>query len=157
MASWMAALAACGGAPAMSQRPAAGAQARSGGAGHAGTIADDSLPSLDAVAALGATLAPGMRELARRESSVTAGQHAPEEAARAASRDLCARVAYAADGPVGARLEDGAGGALAEAPRSTSGALGEEGPVCVRHGELLRVVFDAGVSARVRWVTWVAP
>jgi hypothetical protein len=96
-----------------------------------------------------------MREAARGEEA--ARPAASREAVRAGAADTCARVAFVADAPVAARLEGGAGDVLAASPPATSGALAEKGPVCVRRGDVVRVVFEAPAGARVRWVAWASP
>src|SRR5208283_5360484 len=75
--------------------------------------------SYEDLAALGATLAPGMGEIARRSSSGDA-----VEMLRAAAGDACVRVAFAAEAPVVAKLVDGKGEALAMTGPALQGALG---------------------------------
>lgn len=103
----------------------------------------------DALAAQGSTLAPGMREAARRE-----GGSDPVMLVSAEGRDTCLRVAFSANAPVKARLVDAAGNELASLsePAST-GVLGARGPVCVRRGDLVKGVAE-GTGARVRWMAW---
>jgi hypothetical protein len=97
-------------------------------------------------------VAPGMRELARRESS---GERI--EIVRADRQDACVRVAFESTGPVVGKLVDGVGAVLATSHEATTrGVLGEHGPVCVRRGDSVSAIAE-GPSARVRWVAWVAP
>jgi hypothetical protein len=120
--------------------------------------APDPLPSLDAIAARGASVAPGMRAVGREEQKLASA--ARFDAVPKAERDVCARLLFVATAPVRARLEDGAGDVLAELARPAgSGLLGERGPVCTRRGDVIRVAFqpDPAVAARVRWVTWASP
>ncbi len=114
----------------------------------------DARPTLDALAQRGAPFARGMREIARRE---VAGAHTTTEIARADSRDACVRVAYAANAPVSARIEDDAGAVLAERAADAEGLLAARGPVCVRRGGALRVTFVGPASLEVRFVAWIAP
>jgi hypothetical protein len=108
--------------------------------------------AFDALASRGRAAAPGMREVARKETS---GERV--ELVRAEARDLCVRVAFESSAPVTAKLVDGAGNVLvASAAASTEGVLGERGPVCVRKGELVASVADGG-PAQIRWVAWAAP
>ena len=117
----------------------------------------DPLPSLDELAARGPSLAAGMREATRNESTVT---HALRfDAVNARGRDVCARVLFVSTAPVVAKVEDGEGVVLAEVTHAAqTGALGESGPVCVRRDGVIRVAFDAAArSAVVRWVAWASP
>jgi hypothetical protein len=118
--------------------------------------ADDALPSLATLAARGPLVAPGMREVAKGELSIHAGDRARADVAQAGTRDLCARLTFVATAPLSARLEDAAGNALAESAPAQTATLGARGPVCVRKGDVIRVTFDghASASARVRWVAW---
>jgi hypothetical protein len=121
------------------------------------TAASTALPpetaaAFDALANRGRAAAPGMHEVARKE---TAGERV--ELVRAEARDLCVRVAFESSAPVTAKLVDGVGNVLvASGPASTEGVLGERGPVCVRRGELVACVADGG-PAQIRWVAWAAP
>jgi hypothetical protein len=118
-------------------------------AASASAVAPDTLAAFDALAARGASLAPGMREVARKEGASDA-----VELVKAETRDTCVRVAFEASTPVAAKLVDRAGNVLAttDGP-ATDGALGAHGPVCVRKGDVVRGVADAG-GAAVRWVAW---
>ena len=114
-------------------------------------------PAFDALAARAAELAPGMREVARKE---TGGE--PVELVRATGADVCVRVAFEASTAVRARLLDEQGAELAATPApAAAGVLGERGPVCVRRGEAVKAVADAGdaggLTKPVRWMAWEAP
>jgi hypothetical protein len=115
----------------------------------------DATPGPDpfgAMEARGAAIAPGMRQVARRES---AGEKV--EIVRADQQDTCIRVAFEADVPVVAKLVDGAGHPVAmTGTAALQGLLGEKGPVCIRKGEAASVMVD-GPGAAVRWVAWAAP
>jgi hypothetical protein len=104
------------------------------------------------LAARGAVVAPGMREVTRAESRGGA-----VEVARAGGRDACVRVAFTASSPVVAKLMDGDGNVLAMSDAPTmDGVLGEHGPVCVRKGDAVTAVAE-GAGANVHWVAWVSP
>jgi len=124
-------------------------------AAHSGDAPPDA--AFDAIASRGATLAAGMREVARKESG---GESVV--VARADGRDLCVRVAYEANAPVVAKLLDASGAVLASGESAArEGVLGEHGPVCVRKGGVLSAVAGDDASAasprRVHWVAWAAP
>ncbi|HXN31309.1 MAG TPA: hypothetical protein VN894_05580 [Polyangiaceae bacterium] len=126
------------------------------GAGRAEAPASSgAAPSFAALAARGASVAPGMREVARIES---AGDRV--EIVRAEGGDACVRVAFEASSPVVARLLDSEGNVLAssDAP-AADGVLGQRGPVCVRRGDSVSAAAGgAGAAvASVRWVAWQAP
>jgi hypothetical protein len=113
--------------------------------------------SFAALAARGATIAPGMREVARMQS---AGDKV--EIARAEVRDACVRVAFKASSPVVAKLVDGEGNVLASSDiAATDGVLGQRGPVCVRRGDAVSAVAGGaegpGGVTNVRWVAWESP
>jgi len=144
-------LCACGAAvrepassPAPAPSPAVAASADPG--------APDTLTPFDAIAARGASLAPGMREAARKDGGADA-----VDLVKADTHDACVRVAFAASAPVTAKLVDHAGNVLAASDTAgTDGVLGVRGPVCIRKGDVVRAVADAA-GVRVRWVAWEAP
>jgi hypothetical protein len=106
----------------------------------------------DSIVMRGPSIAPGMREVARRDSF---GEKI--EIVRADQRDTCVRVAFEAATPVAAKLVDGTGTVLAmTSVAGADGLLGEKGPVCVRKGEALSVLVE-GPRVAVRWVAWAAP
>lgn len=126
--------------------------------GHAPALAPppvDATPGpnlFEPIEARGPSIAPGMRQVARRES---AGEKI--ELLRADQQDTCIRVAFAAAMPVVAKLVDGAGNAVATtAAAAAEGLLGEKGPICIRKGEAVSVMV-AGPGAAIRWVAWAAP
>ncbi len=110
--------------------------------------ADRGFASLEALAA---SLAPGMRQAAERES---AGERV--ELVRAGERDACVRVAFEAVAPAAVKLLDSAGTVLAEgrAP-AIEGTLGDRGPVCVRKGDSVSAVAEGG--GHIRWIAWASP
>jgi len=106
----------------------------------------------ESIEARGPSIAPGMHQVARQEST---GEKV--ELVRADQQDTCVRVAFEAAVPVLAKLVDGANRALATTgSAAVEGVLGEHGPVCIRKGEALSVAVD-GPGAPVRWVAWAAP
>lgn len=110
--------------------------------------------SYDTLAALGSSVAPGMREVARRPG---VGGGEPVELVRAETRDACLRVAFEADAPLVTKLVDENGQALAAiAVPSTHGVLAEQGPVCIRKGDVVRAIAE-GSGAHVRWMAWESP
>jgi hypothetical protein len=108
----------------------------------------------DVLASLGSSVAQGMHEVARKPG---VGGGEPVELVRAEARDACLRVAFEADAPLVAKLMDGNGQVLATiAVPTTRGVLAEEGPVCIRKGDVVRAVAE-GSGAHVRWMAWESP
>jgi len=108
--------------------------------------------SYDDLVALGPTLAPGMREIARKASADEA-----VELLHADSGDACLRVAFAAAAPIVAKLVDQGGEVLASVGPAADGALAERGPVCVRKGDVVRAIAEGAGRSHVRWLAWQAP
>jgi len=114
--------------------------------------ADKKAAIFDSIEAQAPLVAPGMRELIRRQS---AGERI--EILRADRQDSCVRVAFESTGPVVGKLIDGAGEVLATSREATTrGVLGEHGPVCIRRGDSISAVAE-GTPTRVRWVAWGSP
>jgi len=111
----------------------------------------DALPSLDALAARGATDAPLMRELLRVERA------APRSPDVLAPRDLCVRALFAASGPVRAWFADAGGATRGEVTTATSGAVPPRGPACARKGESLHLVIESDAPVLARAVLFAAP
>lgn len=112
------------------------------------TPADDALPSLDALAARGATDAPLMHELLRVERA------APRSADVRAERDLCLRATFAASSPVRAWFADAAGATSGDPAVGSSGIVPPRGPVCTKKGDVLHLVVEsAGAGAPAAEVT----
>jgi hypothetical protein len=135
--------------------PPAGAGAEAPAASASAATGDlrarSSSAELDALAARGAEVAPGMREIARRESTAERTEITHTEA-----HDACLRVAFAAPAPVAVKLVDERGGVLGAVDGAAQGVIGERGPVCVRSGDsVFAVVSPAG--ATVSFVAWAAP
>jgi hypothetical protein len=124
-------------------------------------VGADSTDEMDASAsfallvARGPLVAPGMREVAKVQSTGDKGEKV--EVARAQGRDACVRVAFEATSPVVAKLLDVGGNVLASsAAPTTDGVLGERGPVCVRNGDAVMATAE-GSGSSIRWVAWASP
>ncbi len=108
--------------------------------------------SYDDLVALAPTLAPGMREIARRASADEI-----VELLHADSGDACVRVAFSAPAPIVAKLVDQGGEVLATTGPAANGALAARGPVCVRRGDVVRAIAEGAGRSHVRWLAWQAP
>ena len=109
------------------------------------------VPSLDELAARGATDAPMMREVKRLEDVST-----PTEL-DAAAADTCFRAVVASSAPVKAWFIDATHAPRGEIAES-AGLVPPRGPVCAKKGETLRLVVhapNAGTTARA--VVWQSP
>jgi len=98
------------------------------------------------------SLAPGMREIVRRDIDI--GEPASISVPVSADADTCVRVAVRSQGAFFARLL-AKSGALGEGQN-----IGEKGPICVRKGDSLSVEIsaaDAGAPGRTRIVVWSSP
>ena len=149
-ATWLASLAACGGAAPVAVPPP-GRGVGSDGPVASGPPTVDALPTTSALAARGATDAPLMRELLRVE------QAAPRSADVRGERDLCVRVVFAASAPVKAWFADQTGAARGEVATATSGTVPPRGPACLKKGESLHLVVEAEGPVRARAVLFAAP
>jgi len=117
--------------------------------------AAETTAAFDALSARSGELAPGMREVTRKETGIEGA--AGVELVKAVGRDVCTRVAFQASEPVTVKLVDQGGTVLAASEGAiTEGALGAHGPVCIRKGDVVRGRAD-GAGARVRWLAWAAP
>lgn len=117
-----------------------------------GLAPGETVPSLDALAARGATEAPLMREVLR---AAEAAARPIELEAKAA--DTCFRAIVAANGPVRAWFED-----EKRAPRGDvtpgAGLVPPRGPACARKGERLKLVVESSSPGAIaRAVVWQAP
>ncbi len=130
--------------------PSEGDPGQRGSSGMAGF--GEQHPGYASLEALGASLAPGMRRAAERDSG---GERV--ELVRAEGKDTCVRVAFESAEPVLARLLGADGTVLSEArAAATAGTLGERGPVCVRKSDTVSATAE-GAAGRVRWIAWAAP
>ncbi|MBX3188729.1 MAG: hypothetical protein KF819_17055 [Labilithrix sp.] len=142
-------VAACGGAPA--RAPAPPATGAPGAVAREAPPAVDPVPSLDALAARGASEAPLMREIARAPSA------APRSAEVRAERDLCLRAAFASSRSVKIAFADGANVTRGDATVAAAGMVPPKGPACVTKGDALHLVVDAPPETVVRAVIFAAP
>ena len=149
-----AALASCGGPPGPAAPARAGDATRPPDA--RAEAAAPRLRSIESLAARGAELARGMREVDRAEIAVAAGT-VDRDIVRGAASDTCARVAFAATVPVHAAIVDAKDRVVAEIEPAHEGALGERGPVCARRGDAIRLRISADRPAQVRYVAWASP
>jgi hypothetical protein len=109
------------------------------------------VPSLDELAARGATDAPLMREVKRLDDVSK-----PTEL-EAGAADACFRAVVAASAPVKAWFIDATNAPRGEIAES-AGLVPPRGPVCAKKGETLRLVVlapTAGTTARA--VVWQSP
>jgi hypothetical protein len=114
------------------------------------------LPGLDDLAALGPSVAAGMREVARGEI-VAAGGAVERGVVQAGPADTCIRLALAAQPPIRAWLTDGRGDRLAEVNDATRTLLAPSGPVCARKGDTITVHVEAHAAYAARFVAWASP
>ena len=146
---------ACGAAVGRARAPGspAGRSAETAAVPSSGGGADDASPAaFDALASRAPSIAPGMREVARKEGAGLV------PLATADARVMCLRAAVAATAPVAATLVDAEGNVLAAASApEREGVLGERGPVCVRRGDSVKGAADGDAGVRVRWVAWASP
>jgi len=108
------------------------------------------LPTLDALALLASSLAPGMRELTRGESRLPATIRIERS-----SSDTCVRAVLAGSGSVIGAFKSG------DRTLDVTGAgaivhLGEGGPVCLMKDREARIEVQ-GDAASLRYVVWVSP
>jgi hypothetical protein len=107
-------------------------------------------PTQDALASLGPSQAPGLRELSRGESPLPASIPIPPS-----STDVCVRAVLASSGPVtAALLGEGRVLAMSEAGRVTW--LDVRGPICLKKGTEAHIEVQGGAGV-VRYVLWMGP
>lgn len=116
--------------------------------------AADGLPTLDTLAQEGSALAPGMSEIGRAD--LRGDKEAVQEVLAADRTDACVRVTFATTVPAKAMLVDRAGHVVAEVASATIGALGPQGPVCIRKGDRLELRLAADGPLSARYVAWTA-
>lgn len=141
-------LAACGGRPTEPPKPPTPAPSTGRTPPGATPPASDPLPSLDALAARGPTVAPLMREALRAPDAKAKPEVKPD-------RDTCLRAAIAATGPVKAFFADAKGAARGDAFEGTDGTVPPSGPACVKRGDVVRLVVEGEAAARA--VVFAAP
>jgi hypothetical protein len=108
-------------------------------------------PSVEALALLLPSVAPGMREIERGESPLPASIALPPRDA-----DVCFRAVFAASSAVVAGLVDEAGRLLAISQAGKQTLLNAEGPVCLRKDHHARLEVQ-GAKGPVRYVLWATP
>lgn len=145
------AMAACARSPAAPGAPppppSASPAVSDGGDGPDATSAARA-PSLDDLAARGATELPSMREISRATDATT------PTVVTAGASDGCFRASLGASAPVRAWFEDASGDARGEALSAAAGLVPPRGPVCARRGETLRLVIDAVPGTTARAIVW---
>jgi hypothetical protein len=119
-------------------------------------VGAEGLPSLEALAARGPSVAPGMREAARGEI-VTASGAAERSLVRADLADACVRVTLVAQPAVHAWLTDTRGDRLTDVNDATSALLAPLGPVCIRKGDAVTLHVEAQAPHAARFVAWTSP
>lgn len=139
----------CGRRPAeLAKTPPAGAPSAPASSAATRPTIIDSLPSLDALAARGPTVAPLMREALRAADAKTKPEVKPD-------RDTCVRAAIAATKPVKAFFADAKGAPRGDAFDGTEGVVPPNGPACVKRGDVVRLIVEGDASARA--VVFAAP
>jgi hypothetical protein len=130
--------------PAPAQPPPAATEAVLVDAGAPG-------PTVDDLALLASSLAPGMREVDRGERSLPAS--IPLTPAKG---DSCVRVVLGAPGAVVGALVTDTGRTLDLSRAGKTTTLGDKGPVCLMKDQAAHVEVQ-GPAGPVRYVVWVAP
>lgn len=130
-------------------RPVASGAA-SADAGATEPAGSDGMPSLDALAATGPTVAPLMREVLRVERA------SPRSPDIRADRDLCLRAVLAAPRAARAWFADESGAVRGEIASGSSGTVPPRGPVCAKKGEALHLVVET-TEPGARAVIFAAP
>ncbi len=98
-------------------------------------------------------VAPGMREIARREIDLASNKDSTL-ALDAFTTDTCLRAFFDADAPTEITLNGSNAMTLATAD-AAQGAIGAAGPVCFRKGDVATFRFNG--QSRLRIVVWVSP
>jgi hypothetical protein len=112
---------------------------------------EEDAPSVESLALLLPSLAPGMREVARGESPLPASIALPPREA-----DVCFRAVFAATSAVVAALVDDAGRLLDVSQAGKQTLLNADGPVCLRRDHHARLEVQ-GAKGPVRYVLWMTP
>jgi hypothetical protein len=108
-------------------------------------------PKIDVLAGKHDKIAPGTREIEKREIDL-AKDH--ELALAAFEADTCVRAAFDADAPTAITLVNAHGTTLARAD-GEEGTLAAAGPVCFKKGDAATFRFEG--QSRVRLVIWASP
>jgi len=150
---------ACGaqGAPQHAPRTNAGDASRDASA-SASAIVDAAIEAgLDRMELLVARhdrVAPGTREIARKQIDLDASKRWDSLALDAFAADTCVRALFDADAPTAITLVDEKNMTLAQAD-AAQGAIGAAGPVCFRKGDVVTFRFNG--ESRLRIVVWASP
>jgi hypothetical protein len=133
-------------APSVAASPSASAREGDG-------VDADAASTVEALALLSNTLAPGMRELTRGESPLPAT--IPLEATDG-DANACVRAVLGSASPVvGALVSDG-GRLLDVTVAAKTATLGTHGPVCLQKNQAAHIEVQ-GPAGPVRYVVWVTP
>ncbi len=122
-----------------------------GSRADASVIVDAGPPKIDLLAGKHDKIAPGTREIEKREIDL-AKDH--ELALPAFEADTCVRAAFDADAEATITLVNARGTTLAKADGS-EGTLGAAGPVCLKKGDAATFRFEG--QSRLRLVIWASP
>ncbi len=117
----------------------------------ASAILEAGPPKIDLLAQKHGEIAPGTREIEKREIDL-AKDH--ELAIAAFEADTCVRAAFDADAPTAITLVNAHGTTLARAD-GEEGTLAAAGPVCFKKGDVATFRFEG--QSRVRLVIWASP
>ena len=108
-------------------------------------------PKIDLLAAKHDKIAPGTREIEKREIDL-AKEH--EVALAAFEADTCVRAAFDADAPTAVTLVNAHATTLAKVD-GEEGTLGAAGPVCFKKGDTATFRFEG--QSKLRLVIWASP
>jgi len=132
-------------------RPIAKPSPADAGSAQSAAILDAGPPKIDLLAQKHDKLAPGTREIEKREIDL-AKDH--ELAIAAFESDTCVRAAFDADAKAAITLVNAHGTTVARAD-GVEGTLGASGPVCFKKGDVATFRFEG--QSRLRLVIWASP
>jgi len=132
-------------------KPVAKPSLDAGASIDAAAIVEAGPPKIDVLAQKHDAIAPGTREIDKREIDLSK-DHELSLAAFAA--DTCVRAAFDADAPTAITLVNARGTTLAKVD-GTEGTLGAAGPVCFKKGDTPTFRFEG--QSRLRLVIWASP
>ena len=122
-----------------------------GSSNDASAIVEAGPPKIDLLAQKHDKIAPGTREIEKREIDL-AKDH--ELALAAFEADTCVRAAFDADAPTAITLVNGHGTTLSKSD-GAEGTIGAAGPVCFKKGDAATFRFNG--QSRLRIVVWASP
>jgi len=122
-----------------------------GGGTDASAMIEAGPPKIDLLAAKHDKIAPGTREIEKREIDL-AKDH--ELALSAFESDTCVRAAFDADAPTAITLVNAHGTTLAKSD-GAEGTIGAAGPVCLKKGDTATFRFEG--QSKLRLVIWASP